>query len=192
MTTSFNFFGEYSGLTHPLHSFMAPKFDVRGSPSKWDRQIRAASQKRREGLSERGQLQSEFWEYYSNRYPDDGIREGLAGTNAYHNIPNSEIRISQFVMPKRNAVGIFIGKQSNPDSGRSVFELASRYGDALMSAWGLDPKNPPPSFTADCGRYYAQVLIHINDFEDRANWAEATDWLHEALMDYLEILTWDA
>ena len=57
-------------------SALAPIFDVRERPIEWDRQIRAASQEKRGGLSERGQFLSEFWRYYSERYPDDGVRKG--------------------------------------------------------------------------------------------------------------------
>ena len=170
-------------------SALAPIFDVRERPIEWDRQIRAASQEKRGGLSERGQFLSEFWRYYSERYPDDGVRKGLAGYNAYHSIENSEIRISQYIAPKSNVVGVFIGKQINASSGESVFELASAYGDALMSALDFDPKEPPITFTPDCGRYYANVNSFEYDFTDRANWAEAADWLHEFLSVYLEILS---
>ena len=188
-TDQFAFFAIQIRVMRIGDSALAPIFDVQERPSEWDREIRAVSQEKRGGLSERGQFLSEFWGYYSERYPDDGVRKGLAGYNANHSIENSEIRVSQYIAPKSNVVGVFIGKQRNASSGESVFELANAYGDALMSEMDFDPKDPPTSFTADCGRYYANVSSFEYDFTDRASWAGAADWLHEFLLAYLDILS---
>ena len=139
-----------------------------------NQQIRVASQKKRGSLSERGQFLSEFWRCYAEYYPDDGVRKDLAGYNAYHSIEDSELHVSQYVAPKSNVVGVFIGKQRNADSQESVFEIANPYGSTLMNALGFDPDQPLTTFTADCGRYYAQVSsLEEYDFNDRANWTEA-------------------
>ena len=105
-------------------------------------------------------------------------------------IEDSELRVSQYVAPKSGVVGVFIGKQRNADSQESVFDLANVYGDALMKSLGFNPNQPPFTFTADCGRFYANISsMEQYDFDDPANWVEATDWLHEFLLVYLKVVS---
>ena len=103
-------------------------FQVREPLSERERQIETAEERRLEprlrssdrersgDLSKRGQLLRGFWRLYCERYPDDGVPQDLAGYNAYHDIDDSELRVSQFVAPKSGVVGVFIGKQRNADS----------------------------------------------------------------------------
>ena len=189
-TDQFAFFATQVKVVRIGDSPLVPLFDVLERPSEWDRQIRAASQQQRGGLSERGLLMSEFWRFYSERYPDDGVRQGLAGYNAYHSIEDSDIRVSQFVAPKSRVVGVFIGKQRNVDSEESIYEIANPYGPSLMHELDFDPDDPPVTFTAECGRYYANVSSSEEyDLDDQTAWTEAADWLHEYLHIYLDILS---
>ena len=87
---------------------VAPVLEVCEQPSDWDRQLRQVSQ---ETESELGQFRREFW-YYAKRYPDDfSWRAGYRGSNVWHRLDNADLRISQYLAPSAQELGVHITGQ---------------------------------------------------------------------------------
>ena len=103
-TDSFNFFAIQVMVARIGNSPLAPIFNVQEQPNQWDRQIRAASQEKRGDLTTLGQFRSEFWTYYANRYPDDGVRQGFAGINPDYRIEDAGLKIRRFLAHNQRRV----------------------------------------------------------------------------------------
>ena len=163
---------------------LVPIFEVLERPSEWDRQIRALSQNKAGEQSELTRSRQEFWAYYSNRYPDDGIPQGRKAANVHHpvKIDDEELRVVQY---RANwGIGVYIvGRRG--ESRETVLERAKPYMPALRKALGLDSGGEfgtVPEF------YYAHRGFDI-DPSNPDNWEKATDWLHKHMHLYHEALS---
>ena len=91
---------------------VAPVLEIREKPSSWDRKLRQLSQ---ESESELSQFRREFWEYYAGRFPDDypGFcwRPGYRGSNVWHRVDSVDLRISQYLAPSSQRVGVYVTGQ---------------------------------------------------------------------------------
>ena len=184
-TDQFAFFAVQLLVARIGDSPLAPLFNVWEQPNQWDRHIRAASQERRRDLTPLGQFRSEFWTYYADRYPDDGVRQGFADANPDYPIEDAGLKIRRFLAQKQ--VGLWITTLGRRAGWDEVAELLQPYLPALEKELEIDPEEMSDSeyehweTTAHC-----EILV---DTKDCNNWAEATDWLHEHLTIYRRVLS---
>ncbi len=159
---------------------MAPLFEVLERPSGWERQFRASVQEA-STLSESGQFRREFWQHYTNRHPDDGVRVGYAGSNVWHPVIDTSILLSQYVAVF--GVGVYLRSGWN-ESSEQVFPIVENYAEALQHELEVELGNSSDG-------WWALKTLRI-DSRDRANWPQMVDWLHENLVAYRRVLTADA
>lgn len=145
---------------------VAPLFEVLERPSGWDRQVRAMAQETGGGLSPIGQFRRDFWQSYIQRHPDDGVRAGHAGGNVYHRI--SGVEVSQYLA--QGQVGIYLRARSG-DNSEETAQLVQIYTDALNTELGV-----------------GRVLVQRFNANDRDNWPEMVDWLHNRLVEYRRVI----
>ena len=189
-----------------------PRFDVLKSPSSWwnarriaiaqehraeIRDVRAmiqekanqqsfqAAKRTRTPKSAVGQFRREFWGYYSERYPLDGVARGFAGINPDYRVEDTGLKIRRFVA--RWGVGLWIETTSSDKDPHTLLEflephmpnlsasLDSEYGAGINFITGL--RNPVGCFDQ----------LHI-DTHDRQTWPQAADWLHNQLKTYRQAL----
>ena len=165
----FSFFAVRLGVVRIGDSPMTPIFEVIERPSGWDRRIRAISQET--GLSELGQFRREFWEYYTQQYPDEGPRPGYAASYVRQKVIGSDIGVTQFLA--QGEVGMYLLG--------SDWEQISSYEDALRSELGVE--------LGEYSDYYRAVSRLPIDCNERANWSQMANWLHENLHAYRDVLT---
>ncbi len=140
------------------------------------------------GHTELGTLRHDFWATYSERHPNDGIRQGFRGSNVSHNIKSVDARIRQYIA--QGSVGICITSRANMLTDLTR-EHIRPYLPNLMRELGIDPKRPPDSFGPNfnfSGPWIAERYLEI-DVNDRGNWHSAIDWLHKNLEIYRRVLS---
>ena len=68
-----------------------------------------------------GQSRQNFWQFYRERYPNDGVREGWAASNFYYYVEGKKVEISQLLAV--DGVGLYIASHlSQADYYRESFE----------------------------------------------------------------------
>ena len=154
-----------------------PAFEALERPNKWDRRVRAGAESSE--LSEQAQFCLDFWAYYRERYPGDGVRSGSKGTNVYHPIPEAELYICQYIARSEGVVGIYVTEWWKSDTKESVAARAELYRAPLLKELGIT--NLPGSIRT---AYKGEI-----DPGDRNNWDRATEWLHDNLLKYRSVLT---
>lgn len=155
-----------------------PAFEVLERPNEWDRQVRAMSKDRRGGLSELAQFCQDFWAYYRERYPEDGVAPSRKGTNVYHPVAEARLHICQYIARSEGVVGIYVTESWKSDTKESVVARAELYRVPLLEELGIE--NLPGSIRT---AYKGEI-----DPGDRNNWDRATEWLHDNLTIYRNVL----
>jgi hypothetical protein len=178
-TDSFAFFAIRVKVVRICDSPVVPIFEILERPSEWDRKIRAIAEEKRDSLSQGGQLRREFWTYYAESYPHDGVRRGFAGHNPDYPIEDTGLKIRRVLA--LGAVGLWIAK-SDGGSSEPELELVEPYLPALATALGLDSERLRTT------NYTAYKSLSI-DTEERENWPRAVKWLHDQLSIYRDALT---
>ena len=161
------------------NSPMIPAFEVLERPNEWDRQVRAMSQEQRSELSEQAQFCQDFWAYYRERYPEDGVSSGRKGTNVYHPVREAELHICQYIARSEGVVGIYVPSWWRSDSKETVVARADQYSTHLSDELGIE-------------KLWGSTGTGSNtriDPGDRNNWGPATEWLHDNLSKYRSVLT---
>lgn len=134
-------------------------------------------------LTEYGQFRHDFWAFYVDRHTGDRITLGYAGYSPDYHVEGTKFRIRRYLTRKYVALWVTAERQTV----ESVPELVRPYLPALARNLG---KVPEDLFNGDPGhlpRYaYTHLLINTNN---RENWPQAIDWLHESLDIYLNVLT---
>ena len=173
-------------------SLPAPEFRVVVGPEKeGDRGVAEHDEEedqdtvQHDGLTPLGRFRREFWTYYAERYPHDGVRSGHAGSNVYHKVEEAATQVSQYLA--QGGVGCYIARWMRGESKKSVLAQIEKYKPAL-SASGLnlvEEGSNESQWDSGRGRF---VKIDCND---RENWPQMADWLHEKLHAYRQILLTD-
>ncbi len=155
---------------------LAPVFELVEHPDEWERRLRAQAAP---GLSERGRFRKEFWEYYSQRYPGDGVPPGRAAVFVQHKTGNPELRINQFLAQDRVGLSVY-GRR-----GVSIEETAEeleRYTQVLLDRFDIELGE------LTTGGLYSLGFLKV-DTQNRDNWPQATEWLHERLHELRPVFT---
>ena len=167
-TDPFAFFAVRVGVVRIGDSQLAPIFDILERPNEWDRQVQIASAP--EGLSEVGRFRRDFWTYFASRRPDaPSLRQGYAGSNVWHPVEESGLRIVQYLA--QHDIGIYLtGKLG--ELGKEYVPRINAYRETLGEALSNDRIKEGEN--TNC-----LSLLTINS-RDRGNWDQMADWLDES------------
>ena len=149
---------------------LAPLFEVLECPSWWDRQVRVLTQETGGFLAEIGQIRRDFWRFYVQRHPNDGVRNGHAGGTFWHLAANNQITIVQYLA--QHSVGIYISGLGGSANEQNL-GLVQYYRKAVAEALGV----------GENGSYFQQFSS-----SDRSNWPDMTNWLHNQLVAYRRVI----
>ena len=170
----FNFFGVRVRAVRigEFPAPIAPVFEVLEKPHNWDRQVQLlnrASQtggRRNDRLNRLRRKRNDFWHSYAEQYPEDiQVDPDHIHSNVYHEIGG--VQVSQYLAQGR--VGVYLAEQSRAydDDAR---RLVSIYREGLQVNLGN-----------------SSVSLRI-DTNDRDNWPDMIEWLHERLAEFQRII----
>lgn len=152
---------------------LVPVFDVLERPSEWDRSIRSSVAREESELTKD---RREFWAYYRDRHPSDGVSPQLKDSNHYEWVESAEVYVALYLSQKE--VGAYLrGKMNEADE-----ELAARlvnHKQAIIDDL-IDTGN-----SEDWRHAYSRLVTH---WRDRSNWEEVADYLHDRLTIYRGVL----
>ena len=169
----FDFFAVKLRVVRIDDSRYAPIFDVIERPSDWDRSIRATVRDNESPLS---RFRREFWSHFSNRYPDDNIPDHYSTSSVWHKTQNTDLMISTALA--QNSVGIWLrGRWGEPSE--QYREAASRYENQMRRKLGVGLGEHPDY------PFYQEKAFESQNPE---NWDDMTDWLHQNLQAYREVI----
>ena len=165
----FAFFAVRIGVVQIGNSQLAPVFDVVERPNEWDRQVRQVAWSGE--LSDLGNFRREFWKYYAQRYPEEGIPQDRAASYVRHKVEGIGLTVSQYL--SQRGVGIYLPG--------GAWDQVRSYEDTLRSELEVD-------LGESSSDYLAVNELPIESY-DRDNWPQMVDWLHEKLRHYRRVLT---
>ena len=151
---------------------IAPVFEVLEKPHDWDRRVLALNRTAQTGGGRNDRLnrlrrkRNDFWHSYAERHlADIQLNPEHIHSNVYHQI--SGVQVSQYLAQRK--VGIYLVEQSRgyDDEAR---RLVSIYREGLQLNLGESSE----SLTTDTN--------------DRDNWPDMIDWLHEKLGEYRRVI----
>ena len=175
--TQYAFFAIQVRAVRIGESPIAPVLEIQEQPSSWDRQLRQLSQ---ESESELGQFRREFWEFYAERFPNDfPWRPGYRGSNVWYQVDGADLRISQFLGPSAQRVGVYVTGQvgaTSEDYQNRVKPFVARLQNELG---------------AELGKNHSIGSDLRVDPMDRKKWETIAKWLHDTMVSFKEILEGD-
>ena len=151
---------------------IAPVFEVLEKPHNWDRRVQLlnrASQsggRRNDRLNRLRRKRNDFWHSYAEQHPEDiHLDPDHIHSNVYHEVGG--VLVSQYLAQGR--VGVYLAEQSRvyDDEAR---RLVSIYREGLQLNLGN-----------------SSVNLRI-DTNDRDNWPDMIDWLHERLGEFRRVI----
>ena len=158
------FFAVRVSVVQISNSPLAPIFEVLERPSDWDRKVHVEQE-----IIESGghaKFRNDFWMFYTQRHPGDlQLSPGYKGSNVFPKI--SGLTLSMYLA--QNGVGIYI----RPDNAEAR-QLAERCGPVLEEKGLIQD-------------WHSSRFQHI-DSQNRENWPEMTDWLHDKFVAYREVI----
>ncbi len=146
---------------------VAPLFEVLERPNDWDRRVRDMAETRVNGRrADLRPFRREFWSFYAERHQGDDTPPNYSDHTVKHLIGGVIVHQSL----SRDGTGLYIDK-SNSDYDVQTKDLAMRYEATV---------------TAEIGNRNRSLWI---DSQDRDNWPQMADWLHERLAQFRRIIT---
>ena len=178
----FAFFGVQVGVVRIGDSQLAPVFDVLERPNEWDRRVQEI--RRQEGLTDSGRFNQEFWAFYAQRYPDDGVPEGHAATFFRRGVDGKDVEIALSLLTDGVAIYFLpardpLDRRRNLPSETAREQLRGRE-DAIQERLGVAIGDYLDYWFLDQQR---------GDSTNRENWLGLVDWLHQRLGEYRGALT---
>lgn len=179
----FAFFGVQVSVVRIGGSQLAPVFDVLERPNEWDRRVQKISTSG--GLTERGRFRQEFWTFYAQRYPDDGVPESHADSILRCVVDGKDVEIGLSLWGT-DGVGIYILPARDPrDRRRNIPSEDAREQlrgreDAIRERLGVVLGDEPDYWFLEQRRV---------DSTNRENWPELVKWMHQRLGEYQGALT---
>ena len=165
----FAFFAVRIGVVQIGNSQLAPVFDVVERPNEWDRQVRQVAWSGE--LSDLGNFRRDFWKYYAQRHPEDGIPQDRAASYVRHEVEGTGLTVSQYL--SQSGVGMYLPG--------GAWDQVKSYEDALRSELEVELGEPRSD-------YLAVSELTIESY-NRENWPQMVDWLHDKLRQYRRVLT---
>ena len=171
----FAFFAVRVRVVQIAESPLVPLFEVIERPSTWDRSVRTTVET---GTSERTQFRLDFWNYYANRHPTDGVSSGHKLSHFWVWIEPAELHLSAYVAQR--GVGVSV-RGEHGEAQDIVRDRIQRWEQDLRDALSVEIG------AGTSWGSYAQSRYRT-DATDRGNWPEMADWLHNKIADYRRVL----
>lgn len=168
----FAFFAARLRVVRIGDSAPAPIFDVLARPNAWDRQLKEVVRAKTGESSEFATTRREFWQHYLARYPEDAAR-GVKVTGSASNwmaLPEP-IGLVVSLYRAKDGVGVFL-RGPRGSTAADIHARLKPVSEAFAElagdlTWpGSETDHPGESFDIDT--------------ENRANWDEAVEWLHDS------------
>ena len=148
-------------------------FEVLEHPSAWDRRVRADLDRPQ---SERSAFRRDFWAYYANRYPDDGVSAGHA--RSFFWVEVAKLNLAPYLAGDN--VGVQVrGRQG--ESADVALQRLRRWQRPFRDRLGVEIGDATPAGS------YANSSYSC-DTANRDTWPDATKWLHDKILEYREVL----
>ena len=151
---------------------IAPIFDVLAKPHDWDRRVVALNQATQstgrvnDRLNRLRRRRNDFWRAYAEQYPGEvDLAEDHSHSNIFHDVGGA--LVSQYVSD--GSVGIYLVEQSRSYDAEAS-RLVSTYGEGLQLNLGGSSES---------------LAIDTNN---RDNWPDMIDWLHDKLAEYRKVI----
>ena len=151
---------------------VAPVFEVLEQPHDWDRTVLALNHAVQKGAGRNDRLnrlrrkRNDFWHSYAERHPADiELDTDHNHSNVYHSVGG--VLVSQYLAQRR--VGIYLVEKSRSYDGEAL-----RLMSTLRERLQLNLGDSSEALTIDTN--------------DRDNWPDMIDWLHEKLNDYRRVI----
>ena len=151
---------------------IAPVFDLLEKPHDWDRRIPVLNRTaqgaggRNNRLNRLRRKRNDFWHSYADQHPEDiDINPDHIHSNVFHHMGG--VLVSQYLAQGR--VGIYLAEQSRSYDDESR-KLVSIYREGLQLNVGS-----------------ASESLRI-DTNDRDNWPDMIDWLHDRLNEFRRVI----
>ena len=169
----FAFFAVRVRVVQIADSPRVPLFEVLERPSTWDRSVRTTVTD-----GELTRFRREFWTFYAERHPSDSVAAGYAASSFWIWIESAELNLSPYLA--QGAVGVGLrGRRSEPKT--AVRERIQRWEGGLRDRLGVEIGE---------GTTWGSFAHSRRDFDtnDRSNWSDMADWLHDKIGDYRRVL----
>lgn len=171
----FAFFAVRVRVVQIADSPLVPLFEVLERPSAWDRSVRATVS---DDGSELTRFRREFWTYYAEQHPGDGVTADYAASSFWIWMESAELNLAPYLA--KGAVGVWLrGRKGEPAT--VVGERIQRWAHGLRDVLGVEIGEPTP---------WGSFANSRRDFDtnDRNNWPEMADWLHKKIAQYCRVL----
>lgn len=170
----FAFFAVRVRVVQIADSPRALLFEVLEHPSAWDRRVRATVDGPR---SERTKFRREFWAFYAEQYPDDGVPADNGTSSAWIPVKAAELNVAPYLTQR--SVGVCV-RGDRGESPEAVYQRFRPWEPELRDQ--LQAKK----HIADEGRYaYSSYACDTNE---RDNWPAMAEWLHTRIAEYRQVL----
>lgn len=177
----FSFFAIKLRVIKINDSIPAPIFDVLARPNEWERSLQKELQKTKGETSKRVIELRSFWEHYLKRHPKDA-KLGVKITGAAHNwltTPDSEEFVVSIYKAK-DEVGVFLRGQKGVSAAETQNNLApyvNIFKEKIGNCKNIGSGTNHPADT------------HVMDTQNKENWDQAVDWLHQRSQHFLKTIT---
>lgn len=172
----FAFFAVRVRVVRIADSPLVPLFEVLERPSAWDRNVRETVENETSELTRR---RRDFWTFYAERYPDDGVPAGYAASSFWCWVESAELNLTPFLA--QDAVGVWL-RGRRGEAEEAVRERIRPWEPSLRAELDVEVGEGTGwgSFRTN-SRY-------VVDAKDRGNWPAMTDWLHDTIAGYRRVL----
>lgn len=174
----FAFFAVRVRVVQIADSQRALLFEVLEHPSAWDRRVRATVDRPR---SERTKFRREFWTFYAERHPDDGVPADNGASSIWIPVEAAELNVAPYLTKRSVGVCVRGGRRESPEAFYQRFRRwEAKLRDQLQAKDNY----------ADEGRYKGRYAYssYSCDTSERDNWPAMADWLHTKITEYRQVL----
>lgn len=174
----FAFFAVRVRVVQIADSPRALLFEVLEHPSAWDRRVRATVDRPH---SERTKFRREFWTFYAERHPDDGVPADNQTSSVWIPVEAAELNLAPYLT--QHSVGVCV-RGDRGESPEAFYQRFRRWEAKLRDQ--LQAKDN----YADEGRYKGRYAYssYSCDTSERDNWPAMADWLHTKITEYRQVL----
>ena len=120
----------------------------------------------------------DFWTYYAERYPNDGVRADSGASTSDYLVEGTGIKVRRLLSYRY--VGMCL---SRDDRTQSLEELTEPYIENLAEKLGRSPEHLR-DFHGKANSLSKLCICTRN----RQNWPQAVEWLHNQLETYRQAL----
>ena len=173
----FKFFAVEVGIVRIGDSLPAPVFDVLERPNEWERAVESKVGQREYG--EFGQLRSEFWQHYNERYQDEDDVEITEGTwSAVYWPAADDMKVNASITQRGVAMYVQLPDLQDEKALERMESCLDTISEILADEEVL---------LRQYSNQWCKTILKI-DTKDRDNWDQMIDWLEERRKVYLDVV----